>query len=86
LEKLPTNEGKHEIKLHLPKQLCHFCFFLQVFRLFYHYSCFTGLECFKCAWITEQDQKSHTHVAGYVLQMSKCISLQIMHFAKNGLR
>ncbi len=28
------------------------------------------------------DQKSHTFKAGYVMQKSKCIRLQIMHYGK----
>ncbi len=57
-------------------------FDFQVFELFW-YKCNAVQVCYQASLLC---QKSHTNGIGYVMQTSKYIILQIMHYGKNILR
>lgn len=86
-----VNKSKWEIKTHLLKEPCHFSLLLQDFQLFNRDSFFRG--CKPKSSILYQvscrasllAQESHTYGAGYVMQTSKCISFQIMHYGESVL-
>ncbi len=63
-------------------QTCYLCLAFHVFELFD-----TNAMLYQvCYWASLLCQKSHTNGIGYMMQTSKFIILQIMHYGKNILR
>ncbi len=86
-------KSKHEINTNLLQKPCHFCILLAskwvwapLFWLLFHGTGTRALHTASKALYQVHYQasllyhKSHTYGAGYVMQMSKCISLPILHY------
>lgn len=79
-----VNKTNGRLKHILLKQPFRFSLLLQVFELFYRdLSVMLYQVSYRVSLLCQQ---SHGYEAGYVMQTSKCISLQIIHYGKSVLR